>query len=326
MNLSALLQRSEGDTLDFKRDNYRFRNATDDEKSELLKDILSLANAWKATDGSIIIGVEETNGKATNVCGVAPELNDSAVQQFVNSKTNRPVAFAVEHAEHEGAQLTIIRIAQKQSRPIFLNKGYGRLKKNVVYIRHGSSTEEASPDEIAEMAKEVFASSPDVEMRFQITVDAYCYRSEFPLLLDNREPTYFDGFEIVVRNKGNALARHIQGTIELPRGIFFDYLTKMDLKDRDLVTAIAQTKPIKFDFSNYLREPTHHHLAKSNPLEWKPLLPGRELELFSKKAVPLRDRLHEIDSAIRWELAVDNCSIQRGETRFADILVVTDSK
>ncbi len=80
--------------------NYRFRNATEDEKSELLKDILALANAWKATDGSIIIGVEETNGKATNVCGVAPELNDSAVQQFVNSKTNRPVAFAVEHAEH----------------------------------------------------------------------------------------------------------------------------------------------------------------------------------------------------------------------------------
>jgi hypothetical protein len=100
----------------------------------------------------------------------------------------------------------------------------------------------------------------------------------------------------------------------------------MDLKDLDLVTAIAQTKPIKFDFSNYLREPTHHHLAKPNPLEWKPLLPGRELELFSKKAVPLRERLHEIDSAIKWELAVDNCSIQRGETRFADILVVTDFK
>jgi len=115
MNLSALLQRSEGDALDFKRDNYQFRNATKDEKSELLKDILALANAWKATDGSIIIGVEESNGKATNVCGVAPELNDSAVQQFVNSKTNRPVAFAVEHAEHEGAQLTIIRVAQKQS-------------------------------------------------------------------------------------------------------------------------------------------------------------------------------------------------------------------
>jgi predicted HTH transcriptional regulator len=72
MNLSALLQRSEGDTLDFKRDNYRFRNATENEKSELLKDTLALANAWKATDGSIIIGVEESNGKATNICGSLP--------------------------------------------------------------------------------------------------------------------------------------------------------------------------------------------------------------------------------------------------------------
>jgi hypothetical protein len=33
MNLSALLQRSEGDTLDFKRDNYRFKNGSDDDKS-----------------------------------------------------------------------------------------------------------------------------------------------------------------------------------------------------------------------------------------------------------------------------------------------------
>ena len=56
------------------------------------------------------------------MCGVAPELNDSAVQQFVNSKTNRPVAFAVEHAEYEGAQLTIIRIAQKQSDQYFLTR------------------------------------------------------------------------------------------------------------------------------------------------------------------------------------------------------------
>lgn len=322
MNLSALLERSEGDTLDFKRDNYRFRNATEDEKSELLKDILALANAWKATDGSIIIGVEETNGKATNVRGVAPELNDSAVQQFVNSKTNRPVAFAVEHAEHEGAQLTIIRVAQKQSRPIFLNKGYGRLKKNVVHIRHGSSTEEASPDEIAEMAKEIVASSPDVEVRFQITVDAYCYRSESPLPFDKREPTYFDGFEIVVRNKGNALARHIQGTIELPRGILFDYLKQQDLRGRDPVTAITESKPIKLEFTNYLREPTHSYLATPNPLEWKPLLPGRELRLLREKAVPLRERLQSIDSVLKWELAVDNCPIERGETRFADIPIV----
>lgn len=323
MNLSSLLRRSEGDTLDFKRENYRFKNGSETEKSELLKDILAVANAWKATEAYIIIGVHEIDGKVAEVCGIVPELNDSDVQQFVNSKTNRPIAFAVEHAEYEGRQLTIIRVLQKQPRPIFLIKGYGRLHKNVVYIRRGSSTDQASPDEIAEMAKqEVTISSPDIELRFQITIDAYCFRSEHPIPFASKEPTYFDGFEIVARNKGTALARHIQGTVELPRAVFFDYLNMEELRGDDLLVAIQQSKPIKRDFSNYLREPTHSYLAKPNPLEWRPLLPGRELELFSQKAVPLRHRFHELKASLKWEVAVDNCSIQRGETRFADIPIV----
>jgi len=325
MNISALLQRSEGD-IDFKRDNYRFRNASEEEKSELLKDILALANAWKATDGYIIIGVEENNGKATKIRGIIPELNDNDVQQFVNSKTNRPVAFAVEHAEHADAQLTIIRILQKQHRPIFLNNRDGRLEKNVAYIRYGSSTDEASPDEIAEMAKqELAASSPNVKLRFQITVDAYCFRPALPIAFSKDEPTYFDGFEIVAVNIGNALARHIQGTIEVPRGILFDYLKDVELDDSNPVIAIAQSKPIKLEFSNYMREPTHSYLAKPNPLEWKPLLPGRELRLFRERTLPLRDRFHDIEATIKWELAVDNCSIQQGQTRFAEIPILANS-
>src|SRR5437660_742862 len=47
MNLSALLQRSEGDTLDFKRDNYRFKNGSDDDKSELLK--------WRSRKPSLML-------------------------------------------------------------------------------------------------------------------------------------------------------------------------------------------------------------------------------------------------------------------------------
>jgi hypothetical protein len=176
------------------------------------------------------------------------------------------------------------------------------------------------------MAKqEVVASAPDVEVKFQITVDAYCFRSEFPVGLKKEEPTYFDAFEIVARNNGNALARHIQGAIELPRGVLFDHFRELDLKNRDPVIVIAQTKPIKLEFSNYLREPAHSYLAKPNPLEWKPLLPGRKMKLFSERALPLRERFHEMEDAIKWELAVDNCKMQRGGTRFADIRVVLKS-
>ena len=50
----ALLFEEESETLDFKRDQYRFDNATDEEKSELLKDILAFANAWRRADAYIL--------------------------------------------------------------------------------------------------------------------------------------------------------------------------------------------------------------------------------------------------------------------------------
>jgi hypothetical protein len=40
-----------------------------------------------------------------------------------------------------------------QERPIYLKRDLGRLKRNVVFIRRGSSTAEADPDEIARMGK-----------------------------------------------------------------------------------------------------------------------------------------------------------------------------
>jgi hypothetical protein len=48
--IERLLYESEGDALDFKRDQYPFVGATDEQKSDLLKDILAFANSWRRTD------------------------------------------------------------------------------------------------------------------------------------------------------------------------------------------------------------------------------------------------------------------------------------
>jgi hypothetical protein len=53
----ALLFEAEGAELDFKREQYSFEGADDRVKSELLKDILAFANAWRRTDAYILIGV-----------------------------------------------------------------------------------------------------------------------------------------------------------------------------------------------------------------------------------------------------------------------------
>jgi hypothetical protein len=152
--LTALLDRSESETLDFKRKQPEFSKANEEEKGELLKDIVSMANAKKDADAHIVIGVDEENGRAKRICGAVVAIADAEVQQFVNSNTNRPVLFRVEVLQHEGATLTIIQIDRAQARPIFLKKDVGKLKKDIVYIRRGSSTTQASPDEIADMGRD----------------------------------------------------------------------------------------------------------------------------------------------------------------------------
>ena len=45
--IKALCVQGESNRLDFKRDQYRFDNAVDGVKAELLKDILSFANSFQ---------------------------------------------------------------------------------------------------------------------------------------------------------------------------------------------------------------------------------------------------------------------------------------
>lgn len=148
-----LLYEEEGPTLDFKRAQYPFAKATDDEKSELLKDILGFANCWRRAEAFIMIGVEDVQGGRGIVHGISEHLQDHSLQQFVNNLTNRPLQFVYEACEIEGKQVGVIRI-ELQRRPVFLKRDFGKLKKGDVYVRRGSSTDPtkpADPDEIAHM-------------------------------------------------------------------------------------------------------------------------------------------------------------------------------
>jgi hypothetical protein len=148
--MEELLNEEEGPTLDFKRDQYPFAKATDLQKCELLKDILAFANAWRRTDAYVLIGVEEVRGGRSNAVGINTHLDDAKLQQFVNSKTNRPVVFSYETFSFEGVYIGVISLPL-QDRPIYLAKDFGRLRAHDVYIRRGSSTDVANPDEVAKM-------------------------------------------------------------------------------------------------------------------------------------------------------------------------------
>jgi hypothetical protein len=148
--MEELLNEDESSTLDFKRDQYPFDQATPEQKGELLKDILAFANAWRRTDAYILIGVDDVKGGRSKVVGVTVHFDDASIQQFVNDKTNRPVIFSYEVFPFENVQVGIFHIPL-QDRPIYLKKDFGKLKQHEVYIRRGSSTAKADPDEVAKM-------------------------------------------------------------------------------------------------------------------------------------------------------------------------------
>lgn len=166
-----LLNEDESATVDFKRDQYAFQGASDHQKSELLKDILAFANAYRRADAYILIGVDDVKGGQGKVVGVTIDLDDAQLQQFVNSKTNRALAFAYEVFVFEGARVGIIHVPL-QERPLYLEQDYGKLRKHVVYVRRGSSTSEATPDEVHKMGMAAVAgraAEPTLDLQFADT-------------------------------------------------------------------------------------------------------------------------------------------------------------
>lgn len=167
--IEQLLYEEEGPTLDFKRDQYAFAKASEDDKSELLKDILGFVNCWRRSEAFILIGVDEVRGGRSTVYGISDHLADHSLQQFVNNLTNRPVRFGYEAGECDGEQVGIIRI-EVQRRPVYLKRDYGKLKKGEVYVRRGSSTDPskpADPDEIAHMGSGYVTESNEASLSVQ---------------------------------------------------------------------------------------------------------------------------------------------------------------
>lgn len=164
--LTSLLYEEESNYLDFKRDQYHFTKCNDMQKSELLKDMLSFANGWRRADAYILIGVKEKKAEKNEVVGIEELLDDSTLQQFVNSKVQKPINFIYNNIKLDEKFIGVIKIPI-QNRPFYLTKDFGKLKKNVVYIRRGTSTDEATPDEILTMKdgiKNVISVSPKLDL------------------------------------------------------------------------------------------------------------------------------------------------------------------
>lgn len=166
--LESLLHDDEGTSLDFKEEQYPFQGATPEKKSELLKDLLAMVNAWRRGPAHILVGVEEVRGGRSRIIGEDDHPGEHNLQQFTNAKTNRPIEFSYRVHRYEDKRIGVFRIPRQQ-RPFYVEKDFGRLEARVVYVRRGSATDKADPDEVARMGAEDLGGSgppPTLELEW----------------------------------------------------------------------------------------------------------------------------------------------------------------
>ncbi|GEM_PF-2788191 len=109
-----------------------------------------MANAWREGPAYILLGFLDQRPHPAEVVGISSNIDDSTLQEFVNSKVKPKLTFRYEEHLYGGKTVGVITIP-KQKRPFFVSKTYGKLKPNIVYVRRGSSTDEADPTEVGDM-------------------------------------------------------------------------------------------------------------------------------------------------------------------------------
>lgn len=187
--ITTLRYKSEGTDIDFKSTQYRFEGGSENDKAEMLKDILAIANSWRDGNGYILLGFKDQRPHPAEVVGISKSIDDAAIQQFVNGKVSPKLTFSYEEHLYGGRTVGVITIP-KQKRSFYLSNAYGKLKSNVVYVRRGSSTDEAEPPEIAEM---VIADSGRTDVKVDLSV-LTSLNSDLPATIARRYLQFTESF------------------------------------------------------------------------------------------------------------------------------------
>jgi len=148
----ALCLDGESSLLDYKSEQYSFDD--DKSKSKFVKDVLAFANTYHRDDvaGRILIGVDETDRHTGEIVGVDNVLDGNIFQQLIDGKANKHIPLEVNVVEIDGKHIQIITIpSYNNDRPFYVKQQFGVAKPSEVYMRVGSSTVVATPEEIRQM-------------------------------------------------------------------------------------------------------------------------------------------------------------------------------
>lgn len=145
--LLALIAKGEDLQIDFKRE---LDLNTANGKAEFVKDVIAIANS-STTSGFLLIGVE--NNKS--VVGTT-SLEEERIQQVVQTYVNPPIVLQCDNIPIASFGFLNVGVVQIRAtnRPHKVARNFTFLNQNDVFIRHGSITVKASPEEIIQMHSE----------------------------------------------------------------------------------------------------------------------------------------------------------------------------
>lgn len=151
--IKELIIRSEMSTLDVKGKQYPFAKAPAAITSELLKDVLSFANALNETNAYILVGVKEEKPPPHTIVGISTSIDEASLQQFVNSKTTCDVRFSYEEVAVDQCNIGVFCIPP-QDGPFIVRKDFGVVKRDQVVVRTGTSTTSMSLADYTRLVRE----------------------------------------------------------------------------------------------------------------------------------------------------------------------------
>ena len=146
VDLSVLLERPEGETLDFKARSYDL--AIERHKRDFAKDLACLANTPREGNAYLVLGVKKHLDSSYEVPGIDKPVDDADLQGVASSLLEPVPRFSYEAVPHKGLILGLITIPEDQRSPVAprrtLDDGFAKAS---IYFRRGSQNALATTHE-----------------------------------------------------------------------------------------------------------------------------------------------------------------------------------
>ena len=142
-----LLTQIESDILDFKSKNYHLSD--DASKSQLIKDVLCMANTPREKSSFIIIGVNKRPDSSYELHGLDKHLDDANLQSQFSERVHPVPSFIYGELSYQGKVFGVIEIPPRRVGPCVPIADFrGILRQRQVYFRRGSKNDIASPEDL----------------------------------------------------------------------------------------------------------------------------------------------------------------------------------